>query len=322
MSIRVDATHVRKIARPCPVRHTPRVTTAEALALLSLNENPSVEAINEAFRRLAAETHPDRGGDEDEFRRISEARDVLIAAQDGAALVPFREVRELMTLAMGGVAEREHRADLRDATRRVVANMVRIRVSPIRRARGRLTTMTFIAAIAAASSQALKIFPSGKSAWSGLNLTANVGTISFGVVAFLAAIGIAFYTYRISAIQGLIEDVDQTIDERATVVRLMREILQSSEKGPPVSTDDWLDAVRQWAWSQRPRPVLAAFPLSIRREPMSPHEYAGRVGPDDFAKLVYAKAKEHQVIAEHDEWNDDYLVVTFEFNRTEPGQRS
>lgn len=181
--------------------------------------------------------------------------------------------------------------------------------------------MTFVAAIAAAASQALKIFPSGKAAWSGLNLTANVATISFGVVAFLAAIGIAFFTYRISAIQGLIEDVDQTIAERATVVRLMREILQASDKVPPVSTDDWFQAVREWAWSRRPRPVLAPFPLGIRREPMSPHEYAGRVGPDDFARLVYVKAQEHQVIVEHDAWNDDYLVVTFEFNRTEPGQR-
>lgn len=36
-------------------------------------------AIRRCFRQASAVTHPDQGGDADEFRRIVEARDLLLA---------------------------------------------------------------------------------------------------------------------------------------------------------------------------------------------------------------------------------------------------
>lgn len=44
---------------------------------LGLSKDASQEEIRAAFRKRAAETHPDKGGDEDEFKRVSHAMVIL-----------------------------------------------------------------------------------------------------------------------------------------------------------------------------------------------------------------------------------------------------
>lgn len=50
----------------------------EALDLLGLKQNASTKQIRIAYRRLAAQHHPDRGGDADQFRRVREAYELLM----------------------------------------------------------------------------------------------------------------------------------------------------------------------------------------------------------------------------------------------------
>jgi molecular chaperone DnaJ len=45
--------------------------------ILGVNENTPAEEIKKVYRKLAMEHHPDKGGDEEKFKKISEAYDVL-----------------------------------------------------------------------------------------------------------------------------------------------------------------------------------------------------------------------------------------------------
>jgi hypothetical protein len=58
------------------------------LAVLGLEAGASQEAIKKAYRRLAAQHHPDKGGDADEFVKISNAYEFLTGkhgSSDGAS---------------------------------------------------------------------------------------------------------------------------------------------------------------------------------------------------------------------------------------------
>lgn len=46
--------------------------------ILGIDEDADETEIKQAFRRKALETHPDKGGDEEEFKRVREAYEYLI----------------------------------------------------------------------------------------------------------------------------------------------------------------------------------------------------------------------------------------------------
>jgi hypothetical protein len=61
---------------------------AEATALLKLSGDYTEEDVLAAFRREAKRVHPDVGGTAEQFRRLVEARDRLLAALGTSAPAP------------------------------------------------------------------------------------------------------------------------------------------------------------------------------------------------------------------------------------------
>lgn len=51
----------------------------ENYSVLGLKRSASDEDIKKAFREKALETHPDKGGDEEEFKKVREAYECLIS---------------------------------------------------------------------------------------------------------------------------------------------------------------------------------------------------------------------------------------------------
>ena len=49
--------------------------------VLGVNENSSSADITKAFKDLAKKHHPDRGGDEDKFKEVTKAYEVLSDAE-------------------------------------------------------------------------------------------------------------------------------------------------------------------------------------------------------------------------------------------------
>jgi hypothetical protein len=63
---------------PWEARHKP--ATSRCLDLLGLEGGASAERIKAAYRRLAKEHHPDRGGNGEEFKRLQEAYEMAISS--------------------------------------------------------------------------------------------------------------------------------------------------------------------------------------------------------------------------------------------------
>ena len=57
---------------PKPIRRS------SSYDILGIDEDADEAEIKQAFRRRALETHPDKGGDEEEFKRVREAYESLI----------------------------------------------------------------------------------------------------------------------------------------------------------------------------------------------------------------------------------------------------
>lgn len=69
-----------RFLRPAKARgRAPAVRTeAEARAVLGVAPDADAAAIRAAHRRLAADAHPDRGGDAERAARVNAARDYLL----------------------------------------------------------------------------------------------------------------------------------------------------------------------------------------------------------------------------------------------------
>ncbi len=53
--------------------------SARNYSILGIKRSASQEDIKNAFRQKARETHPDKGGDEEEFKKVREAYECLIS---------------------------------------------------------------------------------------------------------------------------------------------------------------------------------------------------------------------------------------------------
>ena len=77
-------------------RHYSAVRSAlDPYQALGLGADATVEEVQRAYKQLALKHHPDRGGDKDEFQRVSAAHDALVGRSSsllpyGGALCPSR----------------------------------------------------------------------------------------------------------------------------------------------------------------------------------------------------------------------------------------
>lgn len=322
------------------------------LEALELAGDPTQDDIQAAFRRLASERHPDRGGDGPQFARIVDARDVLV--RPAAALVPVEQVRDIVIAATGAVEERARRAELREDTQSAIRGAVRVRTTAIRQRQRQLGSLAFTSALMGILSQIGRLEP-----LKGSGLSDSLGIV-FGGIAVLLGLLTAVVNQSKSQIQAHIEEVADLLDNKAVLVETLQRILAAfgprgmRDRNVSWTSGQWARAVDEWVYDGR-RPIRSGYGLlssllvrfrdlrmaSARRRweqdmfemPTGFSNYdsisgrslsslARRIGSPEFGRLVLAKAKEREVVVEVEEWVEDRLVVSFSFNKPVPNGRT
>ena len=272
---------------------------AQAREVLGVDIGASPEEVDDAFKQKAKETHPDATGDDNAagFLLAAQAREVLLKEQS-TVLVPLDQAMELIKLATGDLAARNAQDELRKQTSSVVSSVIKFRTSRQRRLRNQLGMFGLATTFLTAGSQLLRLMP--KSALSSTVDVPNILTFGFGAISILFGLVTAVATYRIATIQTAIEEIQENLDDRMLVSDTIRHVLDAAGKQPPLSRDEWHTAVEDWFRADRYGDGPARY-------------FARRIGTTDFARIIYAKAREQHVIAETDSRNNGRLVVTFDF---------
>ncbi|WP_159537531.1 hypothetical protein [Aeromicrobium sp. 9AM] len=290
----------------------------EALEVLQLDANPSADEIQTAFRRFVAEGHPDRGGDANSFSRVVEARDTLV--QSSTALVPMNQVREIVLAATRPMEEQARRTELRNETNDVVRGAVRVRTSEIRHQQRRLATLTFMSAMVGAASQVGRLEP-----FKQTGVSNSLG-VAFAAIALALGLMIALTNQNKAQIQADIEDIADTMNDKAVLVRTLHDVLGPGATARPWSPEELHGAVGKWvheSGESRPTPIRGGVSQRLlgptgRARPL-PH-FARRMGVNEFGRLLLAKAKERGVVIESENWDNDHLSVSYQFNRPSKGE--
>lgn len=286
------------------------VDRREALQLLGLPENANPEKVRTRFRELAMQLHPDRAKmDPDAFIRLQEARAAALGEDDGAALVPLNQVTELVRAATDALAQRDERRERREESESVKQQVMRARTSPLKIARRRVSFLTGLMTFLAGLAQLIRAVPS--------TAANDVATFTGSVLGIYAAVfGLLIWrnTQRITRIEEAVEDATETLSERPTFLQAIREITQSAPDSDPWTRDLLLDLVDEWSEShleQEHDSVLALLLSPRRATGQSLPNCARVIGARDFVKLLIAKGKELRLLAEHEEWIESDLVLTY-----------
>jgi hypothetical protein len=119
-------------------------------------------------------------------------------------------------------------------------------------------------------------------------------------------------TERIRAVEAAVEDAADTLEDRANVVRVIRELSEALEDPGPWTAGEIEVGVHQWiARGTAPSTDYRALAVPIYTRSRTLIECADVLGAGEFARLLLAKGKELDLLVEKDVWDDDRLEVVY-----------
>lgn len=278
-----------------------RVDRREALLRLGLDETAERAEVDAAYRALAKELHPDRTGQTELMVKLNEARAVAQSdSPSGMALVPLDAVAELVRAVT-------HEPAAQAESERVVRSVVQHQVGLLRHQRRVHTSravlsggITAVIAVVGATAKLPVDYLAG--------LFIAPVMLTLGLVA--AFNGLRIWQAKTAADdqQAEIEEVADTLGDKGTYVRAMREIAVEGKLQAQFTRDHLHQGVCAWAEPaselEESEPTLlqrlrrSARPLSAAPGPEPLRRVAARIGEVDFAALLIAKGAENGLLIE------------------------
>lgn len=314
----------------------------EALEILGLEPGASADEIDQRFRVLASETHPDHGGSTERFSDVVAARDLLKSEATGARLVHLQGPGTALTAPahldlVSLEKERDSARQRQQNSERVAKGLVRAEVSRLTRSKRRASFLAWLGGGAGIATLALRGTGSTAESFIGFPWVAPVLVISVAVGAICAIASFAI-SDQISRIEQAIEDAAETMVSRSTFLDLLYEIVESGQIDDQNAwtSNELEEAVSWWSqwnsqgteWRQTTRRGavgrlvrfatipsialrrIARWSISGRFDPTpSLADLAEVIGAKGFVRLLIAKGEEIHLLVVEEEVVEGRLFV-------------
>ena len=248
---------------------------------------------------------------------INAARDIAVAAHQGAGVVPWNGGAELAAATERALVRYQ---EVHTAAEAAMKELTRTHVNRLRDLRNRAATAAGAAAIAALIPQGVDLIVE----FAGPSKIVAASLTGYG---FLVAVVFGVRAVRTSArARGnelAIDEIEQTLDDKERLARVLTE-LKVYEGLRRWTADDVASSVHRWLDETNglgPWPssgLISVRALLAGRTIDSDHSIvaaARTVGVDDFTRVLLRKGVERQLVAENDKWADGRLQVTYRFPR-------
>lgn len=110
------------------------MNSTRAFEILGIQGHPTPAEIEQSFRALASEAHPDKGGSDQQMSELNEAKAVALGFINGAnALVPVQIFQNALIVAQSHAAERHQRAQRLTESKKEVKTLATNKLRSYRR---------------------------------------------------------------------------------------------------------------------------------------------------------------------------------------------
>jgi hypothetical protein len=310
----------------------------DAMRILGLEADASATEIDDRFHRLARETHPDQGGNTDDFRRVLEARDRLRLEAPSSDLVRARgsdlqaaQPVDLVTLERERDTYKRHR----EKSEQVTKGLVRAQVNRLTRGRRRANFVAWLGGGAGAVTLAVRATGSTAEDYVEIPWVAPVLILSIFISVTCAAVGFVI-SGRTTRIEQAIEDAAETMSDRSVYLDLFYEFVDELGNHTSWISGEIEEAVEWWSKRYSGRGSLnfgadGSAPV-LRRLATWASQFTSRtitwlsggteanptladlaavIGAGGFTRLLIAKGIENGLLTEVESLDEDRLLIEY-----------
>ena len=275
----------------------------DAFKRLKLPPTATAEEIDAAFRQEALQTHPDTGGDSEAMKALVKARDV---AQDAVRSRSLVGLSGQLAVPMSGPTALEQLRARREISKEAIVQVIKRQTSRYKRYR-RTTALLGLLFGAVGLLYGLAI-PQYDGLYPYISIPFYLLAVTFGL----------FYGIGLIAADILaqaIEDLGDTLDDKAVFVHLVYQVSGEPESAPVWSRDEMERWVKEWSGQRRLSVSgLVSLPISLRLRSDDIRTLARLIGASDFTRILVAKGLGSGVLQEDETVKGGRLIVRYSFS--------
>lgn len=285
------------------------MTIQEAFKILNLPESSTIEEIEDKYKVLIKEVHPDTiNGNHEKASALNNAKDFAIKylTEMTTNIVLLRQVAELIKVDNSVLLKRQ---EYKNQSEAIFSKVSRKSVNKYKQMRSMTKLFgVFSAALALVSSNILPIFEK-------IFKDNPTYSIVFTVITFMTGIYYLMFNTMTERIQDSIDDFKETLEDKANYYDIINSIIiERAVFNRIISRREFEGLIENWLEESR-HVVLERLELDLLINKDSLKRIARRIGKSDFSKLIISKGLEKGVLIEVESNDNGFPTIGYSFNK-------